>query len=339
MNNCLQKNKKEIFISLGINFFITSIMGVLLWVTYKNGLSENLSDFALVQMFYPAFSTIITIKYIQKEEISKSINTFYIIFMVTTLIFIIGLFISIFIFKSLYIFSIILKIGIYISSITSVIIIFCNDCFKDINLKFDNKSKEIFKTLLIFIFLLVAEIIILYIIDSENYIDIETIIITLGILPISVFIGSIMSFVCFFGEEFAWRYYLQPRFQNIFGKKIGVLILGAIWGIWHFPLCIKVYSPETPVYCIIFHIVYCMFLGIFLGFAYMKTKNLWTPILIHITNNSLASIFSFGEIDGGAFTIVSLIINIIISLIMFGPFIFAKEYKENNHTEIGTTNS
>lgn len=65
----------------------------------------------------------------------------------------------------------------------------------------------------------------------------------------------------------------------------------------------------------------------------MKTKNLWTPILIHITNNSLVSIF-----NGGVFTIVSLIINIIISLIMFGPFIFSKEYKENNHTEIGTTN-
>ena len=45
------------------------------------------------------------------------------------------------------------------------------------------------------------------------------------IVPISV----VSSFIIFFGEELGWREYLQPKLQVLFGKKLGVIILGFVW--------------------------------------------------------------------------------------------------------------
>mgnify|MGYP000541426226 CR=1 FL=1 len=40
----------------------------------------------------------------------------------------------------------------------------------------------------------------------------------------------------FFGEEYGWRYYLQPLLQKKFGLRGGVVILGIVWGLWHLPV-------------------------------------------------------------------------------------------------------
>ena len=41
--------------------------------------------------------------------------------------------------------------------------------------------------------------------------------------------------IIFFGEEYGWRYYLQPVLQKRFGLRAGVIILGVVWGLWHIP--------------------------------------------------------------------------------------------------------
>ena len=46
-------------------------------------------------------------------------------------------------------------------------------------------------------------------------------------------VNFLLAFAPFFGEEYGWRYYLQPLLQKRFGMRTGVLILGVVWGVWH----------------------------------------------------------------------------------------------------------
>ncbi|MBW9173191.1 CPBP family intramembrane metalloprotease [Clostridium estertheticum] len=144
-------------------------------------------------------------------------------------------------------------------------------------------------------------------------------------LIIIVPIGVVSSFIIFFGEELGWRGYLQPKLQVLFGKKLGVIILGFIWGIWHLPLCFMLYSPYTPIYCVIFHIGYCILLSIFFGFVYMKTRNLWSVIIIHLINNSM--VIDASSAFGEPISLKDLILCLIFCTIVFLPFLFTKDYK------------
>lgn len=122
---------------------------------------------------------------------------------------------------------------------------------------------------------------------------------------------------------------MQPRLQNLYGKRLGVIILGPIWAICPLPLCITLYSPESPIYCIIVHVVFCTTLGVFLGYNYMKTENLWAPILIHLLNNSIAPIV--GDLYGIVFTFKTLLYEILFNVILFLPFLLTKEYRSNKN--------
>ena len=61
----------------------------------------------------------------------------------------------------------------------------------------------------------------------------------------SLIINFFLVFIAFFGEEYGWRYYLQPLLQSRFGKRRGVILLGVVWGLWHLPVNFFYYSPGT----------------------------------------------------------------------------------------------
>ncbi|NEU05209.1 CPBP family intramembrane glutamic endopeptidase [Clostridium senegalense] len=331
MNNYLSNAKKEVSMALIINFGITALMGIILVVAYKKIPTTSTSDFAVVQMLYPAFATIITIKYFNKEKLSKPINIFFNIFIATTIISICALFICTFFFSNNpKVLSFIINGIIGIASVASSIVIFFNrnKDFESLNLKISKNFKKVIMVLLIFVGLFIVTKGVGLIVEPDDSFKISTLIFILARLPLILVLSVVFSFIMFLGEEFGWRGYLQPRLQSIFGKKLGVLILGPIWGIWHLPLCFILYSPETPIYCVIWYIVSCTCLSIFLGYAYMKTENLWTPILIHLINNTLVGVFSGGSYESN-FTLKTLLLGVAISAIVFIPFIFTKEYKKS----------
>ena len=43
------------------------------------------------------------------------------------------------------------------------------------------------------------------------------------------------------GEEFGWRGYAYPRFVRQYGPVLGNLLLGAVWGLWHYGM---MFTPE-----------------------------------------------------------------------------------------------
>ncbi|MCC0718652.1 MULTISPECIES: type II CAAX endopeptidase family protein [unclassified Clostridioides] len=136
---------------------------------------------------------------------------------------------------------------------------------------------------------------------------------------------SIYHFLC---EEYGWRYYLQNLFFDKFSKKTGVIMVGICWSLWHLPLQFTLYSPEAPIIGSTVHLIYGIGLSIFLGYVYMKTKNIWVCSIIHVLVNSLSLIV----LDSDAETISSyynIVERLIFISLFYIPFLLTKEYKQN----------
>ena len=102
-----------------------------------------------------------------------------------------------------------------------------------------------------------------------------------------------LSFLPFFGEEYGWRYYLTPALQSRFGARRGALAVGVLWGLWHLPLNLFFYSPDSSLQSIVLQLVVCVTLGVFFTFAYEKCgKNIWVPVLLHYLNNNMILVWS-----------------------------------------------
>lgn len=144
-----------------------------------------------------------------------------------------------------------------------------------------------------------------------------------------------LSWVMFFGEEYGWRYYLQPIMQKKFGLRLGVILLGIIWGLWHAGLDCMYYSTETGLQMIVAQQITCISLAIFFGYVYMKTENIWTIAILHFLNNTLVAVFRqvlMGKATGdmnvfqGQTVTWSQIPQSVIAALVFVIFIFAPIY-------------
>lgn len=146
-------------------------------------------------------------------------------------------------------------------------------------------------------------------------------------LPINFF----LTFLCFFGEEYGWRYYLQPLLQKKFGLRGGVLLLGLVWGLWHAPMDFFYYTTTTGLQMLVNQIITCTAYAIFFGYAYMKTQNIWVPVILHYLNNNLVPIimgdYSADVLENQSVAWSDIPIALILML-MYIAFIFAKEYRK-----------
>ena len=149
---------------------------------------------------------------------------------------------------------------------------------------------------------------------------------TLASLPINFF----FSFVAFFGEEYGWRYYLQPVMQGKFGKRLGVLLLGLVWALWHINVDFMYYASGYGIQAFLCQIITCVAAAIFFGYAYMKTGNIWVPIIMHYLNNNLAALLSGGGTDALMNQTIEWkdIPISAVSFILFFLFILAPVYKD-----------
>lgn len=143
-----------------------------------------------------------------------------------------------------------------------------------------------------------------------------------------------LSFLPFFGEEYGWRYYLQPRLQRRFGLRGGVLVLGVAWGLWHLPLNLFFYSPETSLQSIAAQLITCVTLGVFFAFAYAKTGNIWVPVLLHYCNNNLILVFSgSAEISNQVYAWRDILVVLVLNSILYLPFLASKVFVRREPTE------
>lgn len=92
------------------------------------------------------------------------------------------------------------------------------------------------------------------------------------------------------GEEYGWRGFLLPRLMKKFNLLYSSLILGLIWGIWHFPAyLIGTGTPlDMPFMVFLLWVVLGTF---FISWIYYYTRSVLTSILVHISANATFNYF------------------------------------------------
>lgn len=131
-----------------------------------------------------------------------------------------------------------------------------------------------------------------------------------------------LSFLPFWGEEYGWRYFLQPRLQSRFGMRGGVLVLGVLWGLWHLPLNLFFYAPDTALQSIANQLIVCVSLGVFFAWAYLKTGTLWAPVLLHYFNNNLTVVYTgSAQISNQTIGWTDVLIQLVLMGVCFLPFL------------------
>ena len=105
----------------------------------------------------------------------------------------------------------------------------------------------------------------------------------------SVLLAPILAIVIAFGEEYGWRGYLQSELFKL-GRVRGVLLLGVIWGIWHWPLILMGYNyPGHPFLGMLLMALYTTGLAVVLGYAVLRSGSVLVSAYLHALNNQVVA--------------------------------------------------
>lgn len=331
--------KRQLTIFIAIAYGIPYISSFLMWYGSLNQM--DLSAFPTTQMLYPAMGVMAAYLLTRKKDESIP-RAFYICFILTTVISIVFTILSVLMSDTVVslpggtmpVFSLAVQ---YLLSVGSVVCLICliaagKEKRAAYGMKWKN-WKVSAGCILLFAVLYLTRVAIYDGLAGQikEFAAIMTSAeawIYFAVMPLNFLLG----YIAFFGEEYGWRYYLQPFLQRKFGLRKGVLILGVVWGLWHLPLDFFYYvTPEYGLAMTVNQIINCVTLGIFLGYAYMKTENIWVPIIIHFLNNNLIMVvsgaFSADVLENNSVSWMELPITLLINGLLFGVFIFAKQYR------------
>ncbi len=105
----------------------------------------------------------------------------------------------------------------------------------------------------------------------------------------TVLLAPILAILLGFGEEYGWRGYLQTELFKL-GRGRGVLLLGVIWGAWHWPLILMGYNyPGHPVLGVVLMTLYTTGLAVVLGYAVLRSGSVLLAAYLHALNNQVAN--------------------------------------------------
>jgi membrane protease YdiL (CAAX protease family) len=320
-------SNRDLILFLEITFGLTAIMGIAMGFAYP---TYSVDSFPLTQMYYPALGVMVTLLLNKKwrKKLPKNFFLTYLFFTITSIIY---LLIKIFGFNQNP--NSHLEIWLMIGSFLLIIAYNSDNKEKieNFGLKFTKNIKSSMIHILLFVILYLTAIFISSLLAGEvdsfiaPFKSLETWIRVL-LLPLSFPFTSI----AFFGEEYGWRYFLQPTIQERIGNIKGAIVVGLIWGIWHLPINMFYYSPETPFYSVINQLIICVGYSVFFGYVYMKTENIWAISMIHFINNSLGHVLYGGTGTNLVLTWQGVLINLLFFSIIYMPFLLTKEYRKSD---------
>jgi membrane protease YdiL (CAAX protease family) len=103
-------------------------------------------------------------------------------------------------------------------------------------------------------------------------------------------IGPLFNTLFALGEELGWRAYLLPKLMPL-GQLRAILLSGAIWGVWHFPAIVQGHNyPGHPYIGPFLMIGFCILIGAFFSWLYLRTRSAWAPALGHASLNAIAAL-------------------------------------------------
>ena len=87
------------------------------------------------------------------------------------------------------------------------------------------------------------------------------------------------------GEEYGWRGFLLPRLMKRYNLFYSSIIVGLLWGFWHFPAYLIGTGVPLDMNFMVF-LIWVLLGTFFISWIYFYTKNVFTSILAHIGANA-----------------------------------------------------
>ncbi len=319
--------RRQLIIFLLTAFALPYAMGILMGINYYAG--NDVSSFPNAQMYYPAAGVMLAMLITRKEDPLLP-RRFYLCFLTLTAILALMCVASVFLPAVPW--SVYIQVVLLIGTVICWIFYFLDSKEKRraYGLRFTGHGKrKPFLYVALFLVLYMIRIMIPYLLPgtTERIADLfsSPYLVNALALPLNFF----LVFTAFFGEEYGWRGFLQPLLQKRFGPRAGVVLLGMMWGIWHLPINIFFYSPDTWLQSIVAQQVTCISYAVFFGFAYIRTQNIWIPTILHYLNNNLIAVFtSPSAIQNQVIGWGDILFSLITALILYIPFLFTKDFSE-----------
>jgi membrane protease YdiL (CAAX protease family) len=100
-----------------------------------------------------------------------------------------------------------------------------------------------------------------------------------------------------FGEEFGWRAYLLPKLLPL-GVLKAVVLSGAIWGVWHWPVIAMGYNygstyPGFPWLGLLLMVWFTLLTGVFLSWVTLRGASVWPAVIGHAAINGISAVSGF----------------------------------------------
>ena len=111
----------------------------------------------------------------------------------------------------------------------------------------------------------------------------------------AILIAPILNAIPTFGEEFGWRAYLQPKLISMMDSRKAILLVGVIWGVWHWPVILMGHNygltyPGAPWLGPLAMVWFCIVLGTFIGWVTIRGGSVWPAVIAHAAINGIAAI-------------------------------------------------
>lgn len=100
------------------------------------------------------------------------------------------------------------------------------------------------------------------------------------------------------GEEAGWRGWMLPELQKRMSPLASTVLIGIVWGLWHYPLYVNGQYPEDPQ-LVIAKVGVCVLLGILFTWLYNRSGgNLLLVVVLHTALNNTVRVIPFTEYAG-----------------------------------------
>jgi membrane protease YdiL (CAAX protease family) len=100
------------------------------------------------------------------------------------------------------------------------------------------------------------------------------------------------------GEEFGWRGFALPKLLKKHSALAASLILGVIWGIWHYAGHLVGAGVEGLPFVYLF--IWILGSTILMTWVFIHTRSIWAIILMHSAANATFNLFPIGPTHAGA---------------------------------------
>jgi membrane protease YdiL (CAAX protease family) len=108
---------------------------------------------------------------------------------------------------------------------------------------------------------------------------------SLGLRTTQLLPQVIVILVISLGEEFGWRGYLLPKLQEKYSALVASLILGLVWGVWHFPASLIGTGVPQNMPFLVF-MAWVLVATILMTWVYNNTGSVLLAIIMHSAANA-----------------------------------------------------